>query len=220
MISKFLFYVGLWAVKKKIQKEYGSQFYNDFVKMAKINFKHILPLTPDIGDSAFKLNFAFTPCYIAWYKSFLSLRMDNETAVHWIWNINEEMMLRIPRFLLKYYGAKVYLGGFRKKGKAHEIRSSQNKLHEYDYKIRYRPIDDNTFEIDFYQCGMKKLCEEQGAAGLFPGVCRIDYLISHYMGCDFCRTKTLGDGDEVCNCRYSMHGNCSWPLEKNSTERK
>ncbi|WP_072772897.1 L-2-amino-thiazoline-4-carboxylic acid hydrolase [Desulfitobacterium chlororespirans] len=220
MISRFIFHMGLWASKKRLQQEYGKEFYKDFVRMAGKNFNYVLPLTPDIGESTFKFNFAFTPCYIAWYKAFLSLMMDNKTAVTWIWNINEEMMLLIPRFLLKHYGAKVYLGGFRKKAPAHEINSDQNKLHAYDYKIRYRAIDEHTFEIDFYQCGMKRLCEEQGAAGLFPGVCRIDYLISHYIGCGFCRTKTLGDGDEVCNCRYSTHGHCSWPLEEGLTEKK
>jgi len=220
MISKIIFYIGLWASKKSLQAEYGKNIYSSFAKESKKQFKHIIRLTPDIGNSIFKLNFAFTPCYIAWYKAFLTLKMDNDTVICWIWKINENMLLLIPQNLLKRYGAKVYLGGFRKKAEAHEIYSIQKKLHEYDYKIRYKNIDDNTFEIDIYQCGMKRLCEENGALGLLPGICRIDYLLSHYMGCGFSRTKTLGDGNDYCNCRYSMIGNCVWSPENGFDDRK
>jgi len=220
MISKFIFHIGIWAIRKSLRKEYGQEVYRNFVSEAKKQFKHIMSLTPDIGNSVFKFNFAFTPCYIAWYKAFLYLKMDNDTIIGWIWKIHENLLSSVPQGLLKWYGAKVYLGGFRKNAVKHEIRQTQKLLHDYDYKIKFKNIDDTTFEIKIYQCGMKKLCEENGATGLFPGVCRIDYLLSHYMGCGFFRTKTLSDGHEYCDCRYSMTGDCEWSPEKGFENRK
>lgn len=40
---------------------------------------------------------------------------------------------------------------------------------------------------------------------------------NHY---GFERTKTLGDGDECCNCRYYIKGDCDWSPEKGFNDRK
>ena len=44
------------------------------------------------------------------------------------------------------------------------------------------------------------------AEGMLPGICRMDYLFASRMKNGFERTKTLGDGDECCNCRYFSRG--------------
>ncbi|WP_315115539.1 hypothetical protein [uncultured Clostridium sp.] len=33
-------------------------------------------------------------------------------------------------------------------------------------------------------------------------------------------TKTLGDGDDCCNCRYIIGGSCEWSPEKGFVDRK
>ncbi len=220
MISTLIFHMGSKAVKKDIVRRQGRPFYREFKRKAKRQYRAILPQTPGIGNSIFKFNYAFTPAYIAWYKAFRAMGLDRACTVEWLWNINENMLRLIPSWLLKRYGAKIYLGGFRKKAPRHAAKSAQNDLPEYDYKIRFREVDDNAFEIDIYECGMKKLCEKLGALDLFPGICRIDYLVSHYMGCGFHRTKTLGDGDDCCDCRYEMTGVCPWEPAKGFAGRK
>ncbi len=131
------------------------------------------------------------------------------------------MIRLILSCLLKRYGAKIYLGGFRKKASGHAAKSAQNDLHEYDYKIRFREIDGNIFEIDIYECGMKKLCEKLDVLDLSPG--RLPDRLSgflNYMGCGFHRIKTLNDGDDCCNCRYEMTGACAWEPEKGLADKK
>ncbi|MEA4925675.1 MAG: L-2-amino-thiazoline-4-carboxylic acid hydrolase [Syntrophomonadaceae bacterium] len=220
MTSAVIFFIGSKAARDDIIRRYGRSFYKNFKAKAKWEYRAILPQVPDIGDSIFKFNYAFTPAYIAWYKAFRTMGLDQACAVELIWKINENMLRLIPSWLLTRYGAKVYLGGFRKKAPQHAMKSAQNTLPEYDYKTRFREIDANAFEIDIYECGMKKLCEKFDASDLFPGVCRIDYLVSHYMGCGFYRTQTLGDGNACCNCRYEMTGSCSWEPEKGFEDRK
>lgn len=220
MTSNIIFYIGLKAVKGDIIKCHSRSFYKDFKAKAKREYRSILPRVPDIGDSIFKFNYAFIPAYIACYQTFRAMGLDKTEAIEWIWKITENMLRLIPSWLLKHYGAKVYLGGFRKKAPGHAMRSAQNDLPQYDFKIRFREIDGNSFEIDIYECGMKKLCEKLKALDLFPGICRIDYLVSYYMGCGFHRTKTLGDGDDCCGCRYEMKGACAWEPEKGFADRK
>jgi hypothetical protein len=48
----------------------------------------------------------------------------------------------------------------------------------------------------------------------------MDYLMANLMGNGFTRTKTLGDGDNCCNCSYSKVGYCEWSPEKGFIERK
>jgi hypothetical protein len=220
MISTVIFYMGLISANNDIVKRHGQPFYRDFKARAKREYRAILPQVPNIGGSIFKFNYAFTPAYISWYRVFRAMGLDKACAIEWIWKINENMIRLIPSWVLKRYGAKVYLGGFRKKAPGHAMKSAQNDLPEYDYRLRFREIDGNTFEIDIYECGMKKLCEKLDALDLFPGICRIDYLVSHYLGCGFYRTKTLGDGDDCCNCRYEISGTCAWEPEKGFVDRK
>lgn len=220
MISTIIFHIGLKTAKKDIIQRHGLPFYWEFKGKAKREYWAILSQTPDIGNSIFKFNYAFTPAYIAWYRAFRALGLDKTGAVEWIWNITESLLRLIPSWVLKRYGAKIYLGGFRKKAPGHAVRSAQNDLPAYDYKIRFQEIDAHAFGIDIYECGMKKLCEKLNALDLFPGICRIDYLVSHYMGCGFHRTKTLGDGDDCCDCRYEMTGACAWEPEKGFADRK
>jgi hypothetical protein len=48
----------------------------------------------------------------------------------------------------------------------------------------------------------------------------MDYLFAHLMNNGFERTKTLGDGDDCCNCRYYLTGSCEWSPEKGFADRK
>ena len=93
-------------------------------------------------------------------------------------------------------------------------------MHPYDWQIQYRDVDTNCFEIDILACGIKKLAADFHAEGMLPGICRMDYLYASIMKNGFERTKTLGDGDDCCNCRYFLKGDCEWAPEKGFVTRK
>jgi hypothetical protein len=99
-------------------------------------------------------------------------------------------------------------------------RQDRGELHPYDWHLTYREVSANTFEIDITECGLKKLAHDFAADGLLPGICRMDYLFSWLMGNGFERTRTLGDGDDCCNCRYHLVGDCEWSPEKGFETRK
>jgi hypothetical protein len=211
--------VALRSSRKTIVNEYGREFYKKFCSIEGEHIRKIIPVVPDIGDSIFAFNYDFCPAYISWYRAFLELGLDSDTANKMIWKMNETLVKLIPRLFMKMAVNK-YIGDFRKKAEKHEMRSEQNRVHPYDWKIRYRKVSETTFEIDIYECGMIKVCRDFDAMGLFPAMCRMDYLFSHYMGSGFERTKTLGDGDDCCNCRYILPGTCEWAPEKGFEDRK
>lgn len=149
----------------------------------------------------------------------MDLGLSSDEAGREIWAMNECLVTMIPRWLMPL-SVKAYIGGFRKKAAEHAKKTRANALHPYDWKIAYREINENTFEIDITECAMLKLAKDFDVLGMYPAICRMDYLFSHYMGNGFERTKTLGDGDECCNCRYHIVGNCEWSPEKGFESRR
>lgn len=196
--------------KKWMINKYGIQFWHRFKDESDQWLARILPEVPDIGNSIFAFNYDFCPAYIAWYKALIGLGLSNNEAGEVIWAINEQVITMVPSWLMPL-GKRMYLGGFRRKAAKHAEKSRLNDLHPYDWKMTFREIGKNTFEIDITECGMLKLGRDFDALGMFPMICRMDYLFAHYMGNGFERTKTLADGDECCNCRYHLIGSCGWP---------
>jgi len=183
----------MMASKSRIIKEKGKSFYKSFFRSSKRILKEILPNVPDIGNSLFSFNYKFGVCYIAWYKALEVSDVDVEEAKKEIWYLTESFLHLVPRPLMRI-AAKPYLNGWRKKAPVFEKLGNDNKLHPFDYKIRYIEIDCNTFELNFYECGMKKLYEKFDVMSLMPGVCRIDYLMFNYMGVG-CSHNESGKGN-------------------------
>lgn len=157
--------------------------------------------------------------FIAWYKSFLELGSSSEQANQWIWFSVENALKRIPNCLVPF-AKKVYLGGMLKKAESHSRKSKSGQLPKFDWSIEYVKIDSNSFRLDTYECGIKKLCEKFDTRDMLPSLCRMDYLTAHYLKHSFIRDKTLGDGDNVCNNRFSLSGECEWAPEKGFEQRK
>ncbi len=152
-------------------------------------------------------------------KSFLELGLTQDETIQNIWTMNEKLVTIIPRPVLKVMG-KLYINSFRKNIAAHVMRQEKGNRHPYDWTIKYSEIDQNSFYLDITECGLKKLAQQFKVEGLLPGICRIDYLMSNLMGTGFVRTKTLGDGDDCCNCHYDLASKCEWSPEKGFTDRK
>ncbi|HCT36824.1 MAG TPA: hypothetical protein DF292_07330 [Firmicutes bacterium] len=218
-MKKTIYLFAMLRSCKSLIRKYGKAFWGRFKRISKEKLAVIMPATPNIGKSIFSVNYQFGPAYIAWYKTFMELGMQQQEAWENIWLMSEKMVTAIPKFLLQWSG-KTYINGFRKKAAAHVERQQGNGLHPYDWRIVYREINDNTFELDITECGMKKLAHDFDADGMLPGICRMDNLLSHLMKNGFERTKTLGDGDNCCNCRYHIVGTCEWSPEKGFEGRK
>ena len=206
-MQKFIYRLTMCRSKGYIQKQYGKSFWKSFREHSDAVFRQVAAELPDIGDSIFSFNYAYAPSYVAWYRSMRQLGLDAGQADDLMWKMNEKMLLSVPKPFLHMAG-KSYLNSFRKKAKQHLQRQGKPGFSQYDWLIDYRDIDANSFEIDIRRCGFITVAKKYGAEGMLPGICSVDYMVSHYMGNGFSRTKTLGDGDECCNCHYELTGKC------------
>ena len=205
-MMKFIYHLTMLRSRKMIIKEYGRQFWNGFNTGSDKLFKQVLKETPNIGESVFSFNYVYAPSYVAWYKTMRELGLDAGDADSLMWKMNEKMLLTVPKLLLHMVG-KSYLNSFRKKASKHEERQ-KNGLHPFDWEIAYRNIDANSFEITITKCGFIAFAKKFQAEGMLPGICSVDYMISYYMGNGFRRKKTLGYGDQCCDCHYELTGKC------------
>lgn len=216
---RFIFSVAGKASKKGLVKRHGEAFYRGFRSGADLRFGELLPQIEDIGGSIFKFNYLFIPAYFSWYDA-LKKRLSGEEAMREIWHINEDFVKFFPKWLLRIFAKKSYLGTFRKEAPQAQLSGRQGTLHPLDWRIEYIDIDKNSFGINIYECAFIKQAKRLGYTEMFPGICRMDYLFSHYMDTTFVRTKTLGDGDDCCNCLYTFPGQCDWAPESGFTDRK
>ena len=206
-MQKFIYRLTMCRSKGYIQKQYGKSFWKSFREHSDAVFRQVAAELPDIGDSIFSFNYAYAPSYVAWYRSMRQLGLDAGQADDLMWKMNEKMLLSVPKPFLHMAG-KSYLNSFRKKAKQHLQRQGKPGFSEYDWLIDYRDIDANSFEIDIRRCGFITVAKKYGVEGMLPGICSVDYMVSYYMVNGFSRTKTLGDGDECCNCHYELTGKC------------
>lgn len=206
---RFIYRTGMLCSRKTLTTRYGEAFWQSFAQRSARWLDAVIAETPDIGNTIFAFNYAFTPAYIAWYKAAQELGLDKNQTDRLLWTLNEGIITLVPRWAGSLYMSS-YLKSFRKKAPEHERLCQAGHVHPYDYKLRYISIDDKTFGIDITECGMLKLARDFDAEGIFPAVCRVDYIMSQYMGAGFARTKTLGDGDDCCDCRYTIGGTCTW----------
>jgi hypothetical protein len=219
MLCDIIFTIAITSSKKVLIAALGESQTKQFKEQSKRELDRIKKDAPSIKGSIYEANYQCCLCYIAWYKTLTSMKVSTDDAGKLIWQMNECLFRVVPAWLLKRL-TKGFLRGKMKKSKQHQILSEANLVPEYDWKLRFRQIDANTFDIDIYECGMLKLGKRNDAMGMFPYLCRMDYLMAYYMGHGFVRNKTLADGDECCNCRFIIGGRCDWAPEKGFVERK
>ncbi|GAP13841.1 L-2-amino-thiazoline-4-carboxylic acid hydrolase [Longilinea arvoryzae] len=217
---RFIFNAMTRTAKSGIQTIYGADFYRRFAVLSRQHLESMLPRVQDIGDSIFAFNYLYGPCYFAWYQTLRDLGVEKSSALNLIWQINEDFVKSIPTPLLRWFGKQMYLGTFRKRAVRAEQLGKAGQLHPFDWRIEYTDIDRNTFRIDIFECGMLKLADLFGYRELFPQVCRMDYLFSHYFHQSFRRSGTLADGNLCCDCWYQAPGACEWAPEKGFEYRK
>ena len=59
------------------------------------------------------------------------------------------------------------------------------------------------FGLDYHECGVCKLCQDEGCPEYAKYLCRLDFMTSDMMGVRLERTMTLAEGNPICDFRFS-----------------
>ncbi len=64
--------------------------------------------------------------------------------------------------------------------------------------------EDFDLGYNYTECGICKICRDEGCFELAKYLCRLDFMIADLMNVKLVRTKTLANGDDMCDFRYSL----------------
>lgn len=100
--------------------------------------------------------------------------------------------------------ADQYLDRKKLPGRLKWSEESHKREYENDWVV---DILDKTesFELgyDYLECGICKLCRDEGCPELAKYLCRLDFVLADIMGMKLERTMTIAEGHPKCDFRYS-----------------
>jgi len=80
---------------------------------------------------------------------------------------------------------------------------SQKREFSNDWVSEFLPGKNvNEYGINFYECGICKLCKQENCFELASQMCKFDYIMAEAMGAELTRTKTIADGNQLCDFFY------------------
>lgn len=199
-------------IKRPFIRKFGDTFYRDFCKQSVKNLQEVLSAVPDIGKSVFSWDYYFIISCFNWFDTFKKMGQNPDQTRLNLNFICEEFLKSWPPYLLKFTGKYLYHGIHLFRANEAEKKADEGSLHAFDWRIRFKRLDRNTFQFDIYECGALKLAKKLDMLDAFPNICRMDYLLCHYMGIEFKRTGTLADGDACCDCCFKYPGYTPWPV--------
>ncbi|MCM1524765.1 MAG: L-2-amino-thiazoline-4-carboxylic acid hydrolase [Ruminococcus sp.] len=82
--------------------------------------------------------------------------------------------------------------------------NSRKRKYENDWVVNVLCAAEN-YELgyDYTECGICKLCRDEGCPELAGYLCRLDFVLADIMGMKLERTETIAEGGEKCDFRYS-----------------
>lgn len=81
---------------------------------------------------------------------------------------------------------------------------SHERRYENDWVVDILDkTDEYELGYDYYECGICKLCRDEGCPDLARYLCQFDFVLADIMGMKLKRSMTLAQGHEKCDFRYS-----------------
>lgn len=101
--------------------------------------------------------------------------------------------------------AESYLDKKNLPGRLQWSKESHSRKNENNWVVDVLPkCAEYDLGYDYHECGICKICRDEGCFELAKYLCRLDYIIADMMGAKLVRTQTLADGGDHCNFRYSL----------------
>ncbi len=97
-----------------------------------------------------------------------------------------------------------YLDEKKLPGRLKWAEESKTRTGENNWVVDVLPgCDEYDLGYDYHECGVCKVCRDEGCPELAKYMCRLDFVIADIMGMKLVRTKTLAEGADLCDFRYS-----------------
>lgn len=110
-------------------------------------------------------------------------------------------------FAMVMGGADAYLDEKKLPDRLKWAAESKERKYENDWVMDVLPGGETVdLGYDYWECGIYKLCRDEGCPELARYLCRLDFVLADMMGMELLRTTTIAEGGKRCDFRYRCKG--------------
>jgi len=187
--------------------KYGSALAREVCREAAVRFEALLPGLPDVGGAR---NLVVQNIPIAgWYAAFYGPMRAGGRSVgdvgRMIYDLNDRDLGGIPKDQARAKGASQFTPQYVEKLREF-CAWTQKREFPGNWVATFVPGDGREFDYgyDYSECAVVKYLKAQGAWDVAPYVCLNDFIQSRTYGKGLQRTKTIAQGDAICNFRFKQ----------------
>ena len=170
------------------------------IREIKREYKAIINRAADIGShNELIMSYGLAAYFIAMNRKTKISCEENYKILHD--SLKESKLIKILLGNKKSYFSK-------KKMEHRRAWEKELKKHKYKNDWDLNLIDGNDefeFGIDYIECGVCKLCRDEGVAEYAKYMCNLDFMLAELIGVKLIRTKTLAEGSDRCDFRYRKY---------------
>lgn len=191
------------AVVDYVSKQSTPEIANDIGNEAFLNFEKLLPQLPYIGGDVHPGTrfILIAGHWIAVYKSMNKRGYEAFKVGQMLYSIYEDQLKSVPPDELEKQKAITFNSEYINLLKTWTESASP---YECDFQADFIEGDGVDFDygLDYRACPCFELFKAQNAKELAPFFCLLDFPEAKQLNSGFFRTKTLAQGDDICNFRY------------------
>ncbi|MDK9718752.1 MAG: L-2-amino-thiazoline-4-carboxylic acid hydrolase [Trichlorobacter sp.] len=197
----------LEGVRAFIEPEFGKERTQQLIRSALRRFETLLPTLPDVGGDR-NWDTQYLPIaawYVALYEPMKTYGKTAEDVGKLMYELRKYELEHTPPDILTKQGNKLFEPGSIK-----EMREwaawTQKKEYPANWIATFVEGDSTHFDFgyNYSECALVKFFNAQGASELAPYVCLNDFTQSKAQGTGLERSKTIAQGDGLCNFRYKF----------------
>jgi len=185
--------------------EFGVVKAEQMAHQALAQFETLLPKLPDVGgDKNWDTQFIpIAAWYVALYKPMMEVGKKAEDVGKLVYELNLIGLRAMTKEKAADEQEKMFS---REQLDRMQKWADWTQKREYpaNWVARFIPGDGKEFDFgyDYLECGLVKYFRSKGVPELAPYVCLNDFTNSAALGTGLYRTRTIAQGDAVCNFRY------------------
>lgn len=191
---KIIYHFYHHVVKAELKKR---DFPKDVVRKIDEEHHKIIQRAKDIGNSRLLSSYIMGSYFIALNRSTGRSAEEN-------YEIFRDGLCASKLFHKIMGDADSYLDPKRIPARRQWSEDSHKRKYENDWVVDILPGNDEyDLGYDYHECGICKLCQDEGCPELAAYLCRMDYVLADIMNMKLVRTGTIAEGASCCDFRYS-----------------
>jgi hypothetical protein len=179
-----------------LSRDYGDEFSKKAVNEILKEYKQIIPEIPYIGgdENPMTPNLLSSARYLSVYIVLKSKGLGLDEIGKICYSLEDEFFKKHPEFIPPLCHPKAIP----------MLKFSAQNSGNYPDDFVYTFVEGEDFDLglDFSECALYKFFKKFNASEFMPYLCAMDIIMSKYGNLGLHRTKTLVDGDNICNFRY------------------